>query len=134
RVGRCQACQGRMLLLNTMIDIKTAASDGGRLFFHLTRNFNDSWDRAPTITVRSGGGMPSVFRQTAGRQVALPFSNARRGALRSTASIVSAMAPAADAVLRSSRARQGPDSSRVGCADAVLLPPTPFQGVAKAVR
>src|SRR4029077_6926646 len=106
-----------MLLLNTMIDTKTAASNGGRLFFHLTRSFNESWDRALTIALRSDGGMPSVFRQTAGQQVALPFSNARCGALRSTASIVTAMAPAAGAAPRSSGGRGGPASRPGGVAD-----------------
>ena len=80
-----------LLLLDTMIDFKKAASNGGLFYFTAV------WNYAPTTTPPCAGETPLASPQTSGQPAARPLSNARCGALESTAPIVIARVPEADA-------------------------------------
>ena len=94
-----------LLLLNTMIDFQMAARDGGHFYLkrrraHFARVFlvSVSLNCAPTRELRCGGGTPSVFRRTSGRQAEPPTLNALHGVHRSATSVANATVRVADAV------------------------------------
>src|SRR5215470_17632903 len=81
----------RTLLLDTMINLQTAASDGGRFLFRwlifktrLEQTFSPPSRCAPTRARRCDDGRPSVSRRKGGRQAARLFSNALDVSPRST--------------------------------------------------
>jgi len=118
--------QRTLLLLDTMIDFQTAASNGGRFLLRLRlfRYLNGSWNCAPTTTPRCAGEMLSAFPRKDGRPAGPPISNAPLGALRSWASTAIATAPAARATNKTAddRRRANPAPVRSPPAASSMAP------------